>query len=314
MDINSIILSGVSLGGMGLLFGAGLAFASQKFAVEVDERVTQILDVLPGANCGGCGYPGCGGFANGVVAGDAPVSGCPVGGPDCTAAIAQIMGMEASAGNKMIARVLCAGTKEQCKDKYEYNGIYDCVAATQLAGGPKSCKFGCMGLGTCERVCPFDAIHVNDQGVAVVDEEKCTACNKCVIECPKNIIQLIPYSQFVVVDCMNYERGGHVKKNCGVACIACGACERACPFDAIHVNDNLASIDYDKCTNCGICVKACPTNAIWQEEDGARVKMKRALKKPKKKAKPVKDDGDKADAKAAKPAKPESPETDKKLN
>lgn len=293
MDINSILWSGVSLGGLGLLFGAGLAFASQKFAVEVDPRAVQILDALPGANCGGCGYPGCAGFANAVVEGAAPVTGCPVGGSDCSASIAMIMGIEAQSGTKMIARVLCAGTSEQCKDKYAYNGIPDCLAATQLAGGPKSCNYGCMGLGTCERVCPFDAIHVNETGVAVVDEEKCTACNKCIEACPKNVIGLVPYSQFVIVDCRNKERGGHVKKNCGVSCIACGLCEKSCPFDAIHVKDNVASIDYEKCTGCMICVKKCPTQAIWAEEDKDRVKMKRKLKVRKPKPKPkVKSEGE----------------------
>jgi len=265
MDFNSILWSGASLGGLGLLFGAGLAFASQKFAVEVDPRAVQILDALPGANCGGCGYPGCGGFANAVLAGEAPINGCPVGGPECVQSIAEIMGMEASDSVKMIARVLCNGTSDVCQDKYEYSGVKDCLAATQLAGGPKSCAFGCMGLGTCERVCPFDAIHVNDKGVAVVDEDKCTACNKCIEACPKDVIGLVPHSQLVVVDCNNQERGGHVKKNCGVACIACGICERSCPFDAVHVENLVAKIDYDKCTECMICAEKCPTKAIWAD-------------------------------------------------
>jgi len=270
MDFSSILWSGVSLGGLGLLFGAGLAFASQKFAVEVDARAVQILDALPGANCGGCGFPGCGGFANAVVAGDAPINGCPVGGPDCTSAIAGIMGLEATDSVKMIARVLCNGTSDKCQDKYDYNGITDCLAASQLAGGPKSCTFGCMGLGTCERVCPFDAIHMGPDGIAVVDEDKCTACNKCVEACPKDVIGLVPLTQLVVVDCNNKERGGHVKKNCGVACIACGICARSCPFDAVHVENNVAIIDYDKCTECMICAEKCPTKAIWADFDARK--------------------------------------------
>lgn len=263
MDINNILIAGVSLGGMGLLFGAGLAFASQKFAVEVDPRVTAVRDALPGANCGGCGYPGCDGFAVAVVAGNAPISGCPVGGADCTAKIAEVMGMEAGAGEKKVARVICNGTSENCRDKYEYDGIKDCLAANVALGGPKSCSFGCMGLGTCERVCPFDAIKMSEEGLAVVDPDKCTACGICIEACPKDVIAYVPYSQFTIVDCNNKEKGGHVKKNCGVACIACGICERTCPFDAIHVEGNLAIIDYDKCTNCMLCAEKCPTKAIY---------------------------------------------------
>lgn len=262
MDFNSIILSGASLGAMGLVFGAGLAFASQKFAVEVDPRSLAIRDVLPGANCGGCGFPGCDGFANAIIRGDAPINGCPVGGADCTAGIATIMGLDAGEEAKMVARVLCEGNNEKCGEKFVYDGIKDCKAANMLAGGSKSCSFGCMGLGTCERVCPFDAIHVDDKGIAVVDKEKCTACGICIEACPKDVIAYVPYDQLTVVDCNNKERGGHVKKNCSVACIACGICEKNCPFDAIHVENMLASIDYDKCTNCMICVEKCPTKAI----------------------------------------------------
>lgn len=267
MDYANILKAGLYLGGMGLIFGSGLAFASQKFAVEVDERATAILNVLPGANCGGCGYPGCGGFANAVVAGDAPANGCPVGGPECTEAVAAIMGMEASTGPKQVARVLCQGTTENCTNKYDYNGYPDCLAANMLAGGPKSCSDGCMGLGSCVNVCPFDAIFISEDGIAEVDPDKCTACNKCIEICPKNVIGLVPYEQLTIVDCNNHERGGHVKKNCSVACIACGICEKNCPFDAIKVENNVAIIDYDKCTNCMICAEKCPTKAIYAEFD-----------------------------------------------
>lgn len=262
MDVNSLILAGTSLGVMGLVFGASLAFASKKFAVEVDPRVIEVREAVPGANCGACGYPGCDGFANAVVKGLAPVNGCPVGGAPVASRVAQIMGVEAGATTKKVAKVKCEGHEENCSNRYDYDGLDSCVAANMLNGGPKSCLFGCMGLGSCVQVCPFDAIHINDKGLAEVDPEKCTACNKCIEICPKMVISLIPYNQLTIVECNNKDKGPQVKKNCSVACIACGICERNCPHDAIHVVNNLAEIDYDKCTNCMICVEKCPTKAI----------------------------------------------------
>lgn len=317
MDINSILVAGGSLGAMGLLFGAGLAYASQKFAVEVDPRVVAVREAVPGANCGGCGYPGCDGFAVAVVAGEAPITGCPVGGPDCVAQIAQIMGMEAGSADKQVARVLCNGSSDKCKNKFDYDGFTDCRGAMVTLGGPKTCTFGCMGLGTCERVCPFDAIHVNEEtGLAVVDPEKCTACGICIEACPKNVIGYVPYSQFTIVDCMNVERGGHVKKNCGVACISCKMCERACPYDAIHVKDNLASIDYSKCTDCMMCVEKCPTKAITGDLSKRNLEaVVEPPPKPKPKPKPATKPAEGAAAKPAeKPAEQLVVETSDKLN
>lgn len=262
MNIQSVLVSGGILGTMGLIFGAGLAFASQKFAVEVDPKASMIRDVLPGANCGGCGYPGCDMFANEVVAGNAPVTGCPVGGADCANAIAEIMGVEAATGVRQVAKVICNGSSEYCGTKFKYDGIKDCKAATMILGGDKSCAYGCLGYGSCVTVCPFDAIYINDKGIAEVDNDKCTACGKCLEACPKDVIAYAPFNQEVVVECNNKERGGHVKKNCSVACIACGICERSCPFDAIKVENNIAAIDYDKCTECLVCVEKCPTKAI----------------------------------------------------
>lgn len=261
MDMTSILVSGAALGTMGLLFGAGLAFASQKFAVENDPRAVAIREALPGANCGGCGLPGCDQFAKAVVEGTAAINGCPVGGKDCVIAISEIMGIVADTGGKKVARVICTGDSEHCTTKFIYEGIHDCKAA-MLVGGDKLCGFGCMGYGTCETLCPFDAIHINDKGMAIVEPSKCTACGICIKVCPKKVITLVPETQFVIVDCNNKERGGHVKKNCDVACIACGICQKNCPEDAIHVVNNLAVIDYDKCTQCGICVEKCPTKAI----------------------------------------------------
>lgn len=263
MDITNIIKAGVSLGGMGLVFGAGLAFASQKFAVEIDPRALQIRDALPGANCGGCGLPGCDGFANAVVDGTADVNGCPVGGAECAAKLAAIMGVEVSDSAKQIARVICAGDNTKAKEKYEYYGIQDCTAAAMISGGSKSCQYGCLGLGTCVKACQFDAIDITDKGIAVINPDKCTACGKCIDVCPKAVIDMVPYDQDVYVDCNSKDRGKPVKENCSVGCIGCQICVKACPFDAMKFENNLAFIDYDKCTNCMICAEKCPTKAIY---------------------------------------------------
>lgn len=260
--MSQLINSVVSLSAMGLVFGAGLSYASKIFAVEVDPKEEAILNVLPGANCGGCGFPGCGGLANAIASGKAAVNACPVGGAPVASAIAEIMGVTADAGARKVAKVLCKGTKANALDKAEYFGILDCKAAVIVGNGPKSCEFGCMGFGTCVAVCPFDAIHINEGGVAEVDTEKCVACGKCVEACPKQIIEIKAENKSVIVECINKEKGKHVKVNCSVACIACGICEKNCKFDAIHVTNNVAKIDYDKCTECMVCTSKCPTKAI----------------------------------------------------
>lgn len=262
MDYHLIIIAGSFLGVMGLVFGVGLAIAAKKFAVEVDPRITQVREALPGANCGACGYPGCDGFASAVVAGDAPANGCPVGGNECAVQVAAIMGIEVSESKRMVAHVMCKGNEEKCSSRYEYQGYASCTAAAALSGGPKSCQYGCMGLGSCVEVCAFDAIHIVEGKIAEVEKEKCTGCLKCVEICPKHVISMIPYDQLTVVECSNMDIGGHVKKNCDVACIACRQCERNCPKEAIHVNNNVAMVDPEKCVNCGICVNKCPTKAI----------------------------------------------------
>lgn len=261
--IEQILWPVVSLGGMGLLFAGGLGYASRIFAIETDPRVPLVRDVLPGANCGGCGYPGCDAFAVAIVDGEAPINGCPVGGDSCASNVAEIMGVEASNAERMIARVICNGTNTNATEKYKYEGIHDCRAAALVSGGSKECSYGCLGLGTCERVCPFDAIHVTDKGIAVVDEEKCTACGKCIEACPKDVINLVPESREVRVLCNSNDKGKEVKSYCDVGCIGCRICVKACPFDAMEFENNLAYINYAKCTNCMICAEKCPTNAIY---------------------------------------------------
>jgi len=263
MDISAIILPVISLGGIGLVFGGILAYASQKFAVEVDPRITAISEVLPGANCGGCGFAGCSGLANAIVEGSAPVNACPVGGPEIAKKIAEIMGVEAEEGVRKVAHVICNGDAQNCKEKFEYFGIQDCKAAAMLSGGSKSCAYGCLGLGTCVKACQFDAIEITDGKIARINPEKCTACGKCIEVCPKQVIHFVPYEQDVVVDCNNKEKGKTVKEKCNVGCIGCQLCVKVCPFGAMEFSNNLATINYEKCTNCMLCAEKCPTKAIY---------------------------------------------------
>ncbi len=260
--INELIWPIVTLGGLAIFFGIVLTYASKKFAVEVDPKVEEIRFVLPGANCGGCGYAGCDALAEAIANGDAIVNACPVGGPELAKKVADIMGVTADESEKMVARVICDGDCDSAKEKYEYTGIKDCKAADMLAGGPKGCSFGCTGLGTCERVCLFDAIHVIN-GVAVVDEDKCTACKKCIEVCPKHIIELVPASKLVRVLCKNTGKGKAVVEVCKVGCIGCQKCVKACQFDAMTFENNLVRIDYSKCTNCMVCAEVCPTKTIY---------------------------------------------------
>lgn len=251
--------------GLGLLMGALLALASKLFAVKKDEKAEAIKECLPGANCGGCGYSGCDAYAAAVSAGDAPVNKCSVGGAEAASKIAQIMGVDAGAQVRVRAQVMCSGTGEYAKKKYIYEGIDDCVAASKIGGGDKMCKNGCIGLGTCVRACPFDAIVVED-GVAAVDYSKCKGCGICVSACPKGIIKLIPFDAKHWVGCMSVDDGKNTRKVCDVGCISCKLCQKNCPAGAINVDNFVASIDYDKCTGCDICTDKCPRHIIWSGE------------------------------------------------
>ena len=262
MNIGAIIAATVLVAAVGLFIGVFLGVAGKKFAVEVDEKEVAVREALPGNNCGGCGYPGCDGLAAAIAKGEAPVNGCPVGGEPVGKVIAAIMGQEVVETARQVAYVKCAGTCEKTKDNYEYTGVEDCeMMAFIPGGGAKACAFGCLGFGSCVKACPFDAIHVVD-GVAVVDKETCKACGKCVAACPKHLIELLPVSAKHIVQCSSKDKGKDVMKACSVGCIACHLCEKNCPADAVHVVDNVAYIDQEKCTKCGLCAEKCPKKII----------------------------------------------------
>lgn len=268
MTFTPIITAGIALGVMGLLFGCILAYASKIFAVEVDERIPAVQECLPGANCGGCGFAGCSAAAGAIVAGKAPVNVCPVGGAAAAEKIAAIMGVTVEAGEKKVAHVMCCGDDTCAKKKCEYIGLSDCVSAMRFAGGSKMCMYGCCGLGSCVQACKFDALHIVN-GIAVVDEEKCVACGACVSTCPRHLIQLVPASAKVHVECMNKDKGVDAKGVCDKACIGCMLCQKNCPEQAITVTNFNAAIDYSKCTGCGTCVSKCPRKCIILKEDGS---------------------------------------------
>jgi Na+-translocating ferredoxin:NAD+ oxidoreductase RNF subunit RnfB len=259
--MNSIVLAVVLCTLVGAAGAIILVAASKFMAVEEDPRIEQVSECLAGANCGGCGYAGCSDYAKAVVQDGVACDKCAPGGPAAAAAIAKIMGGEANAVAKK-AVVMCQGNEEHCKPSFAYTGIQTCAAASKLYGGPKSCTFACTGLGDCTKVCKFDAIHVVD-GVAHVDVEKCTGCGACANVCPKHVILIDQAGpEKPVVLCSNGDRGPVAMKLCTTACIACGMCQRNCPSDAIHVENNVARIDYSKCTGCGVCASKCPKKII----------------------------------------------------
>ncbi len=265
--MQSVWISLALLGGLGAIFGLLLAFAAMKFAVESDPRVDEIESALPGANCGACGYPGCRGVAEAIVEGRAPATACPVGKAATAGKIAEILGVAAGEVEPKRAVLLCHGGTGECPDRFVYMGVMDCAAANRLAGGPKSCEYGCLGKGSCVAKCPFGAIRINGQGLAEIGPD-CTGCGLCVSACPRGLLALVPASEAVLVGCRNLQRGPEVRKICKAGCIACGICVKNCPENAITITDNVAVIDQGKCTQCGICIEKCPTKSIRKSGTG----------------------------------------------
>ena len=260
--VTGIIIAAAVVGILGILIGIFLGIASEKFKVEVDEKEILVRNELPGNNCGGCGYAGCDALAKAIAAGQAEVGACPVGGASTAEKIGAIMGVAGGTAEKKVAFVKCKGTCDKTKVQYNYYGVDDCKKVSVVPGaGEKACTYGCMGYGSCVKACAFDAIHVVD-GVAVVDKEKCVACGKCVSSSPNHLIELVPYKAEHLVQCSSHDKGKDVKSVCESGCIGCTLCTKQCEIDAIHMEDNLAVIDYEKCTNCGKCAEKCPVKVI----------------------------------------------------
>ena len=261
----AILYAGLVLGIIGLVFGLVLTFASKAFHVDADERVEQVRSCCAGANCGACGYAGCDGFAEAVVKGEAPVNGCKPSGAEGAKKIAAIMGVDAGEEQeRQVARVRCQGIKGVANERYVYDGYKSCATAAGIAGGPKDCRFACIGLGDCMDHCAFGAITMQD-GVAHIDESKCTACGSCVSVCPRGVIELLPVSQSVIVRCRNSDVARAARAVCSKACIGCGRCKKECQYDAIVVENGYARILPDKCVRCGSCAAVCPCNCITIE-------------------------------------------------
>ncbi len=251
----------LSIGGIGLVAAVALGVAAKKFAVEVDPRELAILEVLPGANCGACGFPGCSGYAKGVAEGTIAPNLCPPGGADCAAAIAKIMGVEAIATEPLVAIVACQGDNLKASNKYRYLGLDDCNAAQKIADGPKTCPGGCLGLGSCERACPFGAIEMTSENLAIISREKCTGCEKCVAVCPRQVIKMAPLHATTHVLCNSHDKGAVVRKYCQVGCIGCHICKKTVP-DAYAVENFLATVVYEHHEQAAEAIEKCPTKCI----------------------------------------------------
>lgn len=262
MQTEYIILALCVLGGLGLLFGVGLAVASKKLAVPVDERVEKIRDLLPGANCGGCGFPGCDGFAAAVADMSVKPGECPVCSKENILAIGEILGIKVVTGPRKFARLRCLGTSEVCANIGEYSGPADCKAAAAVLGGFKGCRIACLGLGTCANVCVFGAIKVPGNGLVEIDKEKCTGCGTCAANCPKFAIDVVSEDQTTFLSCRNTGFGKAVSAFCKAGCIGCGACAKNCAAGAIEMVDKLPRFDYSKCTHCGVCATKCRPGCI----------------------------------------------------
>jgi Na+-translocating ferredoxin:NAD+ oxidoreductase subunit B len=278
---NEIFISIAILTGMGLFFAGILAISYKKLKVYEDPRIDKVESMLPGANCGACGLPGCRAFAEKVVDKEINAGKCTVSSETGIEKIAGYLGIEASQEEKVVARLLCAGGKNEAHNRADYSGgLGTCRGESVVAGGPKECSWGCLGLGDCAGVCDFDAIHMNNNGLPVVTPEKCTACGDCVDICPKDLFVLMPVSNRLLVQCRSLLEGDNAEERCSVACTGCGKCAADCIPGVIGIKDNLAVIDYEKNELAGPeAIRRCPTHAIvWLEEETQFVSLTKKKK------------------------------------
>jgi electron transport complex protein RnfB len=258
-----IASSVIVISSLGILFGIGLGIASKKLHIEHDEKVEMIMEILPGANCGACGQPGCMGYAENIVLHDGDISLCSPGGQDIIDKIADIMGKETvQKGEAQVAHVMCKGDNEIVKKTAEYPGIKDCNAANMINSGNKECPYGCLGYGSCATICKFNAIIMSNKGLPIIDEEKCTACGECVDICPKNIISLIPKSAYYFIECSSQDKGPRVRKYCKVGCISCTICVKQNEGNGIEMKDNLPEINYAEFKGDKTTAEKCPPKTI----------------------------------------------------
>ncbi|MDO5718498.1 MAG: RnfABCDGE type electron transport complex subunit B [Tissierellia bacterium] len=288
--MTSVFIPVVVLGGLGFAFALLLSYASKVFHVAVDRKVEEVRAALPGANCGACGFPGCDGLAKAIALDGASISSCPIGGQALVEKLAEIMGQDAVETTKEVAVVMCQGDDDKAGIKYNYQGIADCRSMAALQGGNKICNYGCLGGATCQSVCDFDAIRM-ENGLAVIDRDKCTACMRCIDICPQRIIDLVPYDMISVVKCKSYASGRDVRGACKVGCIGCKQCVRQYP-EGFVVEDFLAKavydikdIDQEKLDNA---IAKCPPKCIYPglqlKEEADRKKAAEKAAKEKEKA------------------------------
>lgn len=260
--MNEILIAVIPVVIIGILCGAVLVIASKVMAVKEDERFPAVRDCLPGANCGACGFAGCDGYAKALCEDPStPANLCIPGAAGVAKQLGEVLGVEVADVAAQVAVVHCSGSCQHTQDKVVYSGIESCAAAKLLYGGKGSCTFGCLGLGDCAAVCPQNAIAIRD-GVACVSAADCIGCGVCAKACPNHLISLLAETDGVVVACSNRDKGAATRKVCDIGCIGCRKCEKACPSGAIKVTDNVARIDYEKCTGCGACAEVCTTKCI----------------------------------------------------
>lgn len=258
----TFLIAIITMGGLGFIFAGGLAIADKKLRVEEDPMIGKINDVLPGANCGACGYAGCYDFAVNVAADKAPINGCPVGGADTSESIGLLMGVDAATSIKNLPRIMCiGGNRDASKKLAEYHGPLSCSVMEVVSGGDKLCEYGCLGGGDCVDACPFNAIFMNDDNLPEVIEELCTGCGMCAKACPRDIIEMHPENRDVFIMCKNPDDAKAVKGVCSHACIKCGICVKKTD-GAIEFQGGLPVIDYDNLDPESVPYDKCKPSAL----------------------------------------------------